>query len=74
LEEQIRSQNRARKYLKKEDSPAFVRSMSLQECRDNAASFDKLCRELEARLLQPPAQPGPPDEAAPPPEEGGTSP
>lgn len=73
LEEQIRSQNRARKYRKKEDSPAFVRAMALQECRDNAPSFDKLCRELEARRQPPPAQPGPTEDAAPPPEEGGTS-
>jgi hypothetical protein len=72
LEEQIRSQNRARKYRKKEDSPAFVRAMALQECRDNAPSFDKLCRDLEARLVQPPDEPGPTDEAVPP-ANGGTS-
>lgn len=54
LDEQIRSQNRARKYRKKEDSPAFVRAMALPECRANAPSFDKLCRELENRLQHSP--------------------
>ncbi len=73
LEEQIRRQNKVRKYQKKQDSLVFVRVMTLQECRDNAPSFDKLCRELEARQPQPPDQPGPTDDAAPPPEEGGTS-
>jgi hypothetical protein len=74
LEAQLRSQNKARKYKKTVDADAFVREMALQECRDNAPSFDKLCRELEARRQQPPAQPGPTDAAAPPAVEGGTSP
>jgi hypothetical protein len=58
LEEQIRRQNRARKYQKKQDALVFVREMALQECRANAPSFDKLCRELEAHLPQPPQSEG----------------
>ena len=58
LEDQLRSQDKARKSKKTADAEAFVRAMALQECRDNAPSFDKLCRELEARLPQPPDAPG----------------
>jgi Domain of unknown function (DUF4276) len=50
LEAQLRGRDKARKYKKKTDAAEFVRAMALQECRDNAPSFDKLCRELEARL------------------------
>jgi hypothetical protein len=49
LKEQLHSRNRARTYKKTADAEVFVRSMDLQECRRNAPSFDKLCRELEAR-------------------------
>jgi len=73
LEAQLRSKSKARKYKKTADAETFVRMMALQECRDNAPSFDKLCRELEARLPQPPDEAGPTDEAAPPTAEGGTS-
>jgi hypothetical protein len=78
FEAQLRSRSKVRKYKKTVDAEAFVRMMALQECRDNAPLFDKLCRELEARLPQPPAeqpaQQEPTDEAAPPVEERGTSP
>jgi hypothetical protein len=63
LEKQLRSKNRTRSYKKTADGEIFVRAMALQECRENAPSFDKLCRELEARLPPPPApdpQPDPP--------------
>ena len=73
LEAQLRSKSKVRKYKKPDDAEAFVRVMALQECRDNAPSFDKLCRELQARLPQPPEPPGPTDDAAPPAEEGGAS-
>jgi len=66
LEAQLRSKSNARKYKKTVDAEPFVRAMALQECRENAASFDKLCRELEARLPQLPDAPGPTDEAVPP--------
>ncbi|HEY1186120.1 MAG TPA: DUF4276 family protein [Gemmata sp.] len=56
LDGHLRRQNRARKYKKTVDAEVFVRAMALQECRDTAPSFDKLCRELEARL--PPPQAG----------------
>jgi hypothetical protein len=72
LESQLRSKNKARKYKKTDDAEVFIRAMALQECRANAPSFDKLCRELEARLPQPPDTPGPTDEAAPPTAAGGT--
>jgi hypothetical protein len=73
LETQLRSKSRTRKYKKTVDAEVFVRDMALQECRDNAPSFDKFCRELEARLPQPPATPGPTDAAAEGPDEGTTS-
>jgi hypothetical protein len=69
LDAQLRGQNPARKYKKTVNAEVFVRAMDLQECRANAPSFDKLCRELEARR-QPPESPGPTDEAAPPAQEG----
>jgi hypothetical protein len=72
LDAQLRSQNKARKYKKTADAEPFVRTMNLQECRENSPSFDKLCRELEARMPQPPATPGPTDAVAPPPANGGT--
>jgi hypothetical protein len=72
LEAQLRSKNKSRKYKKTVDAEAFVRAMALQECRDNAPSFDKLCRDLEARLPPPPDAGGGGDEAASTPD-GGTS-
>jgi hypothetical protein len=72
LEAQLRSKNKSRKYKKTVDAEAFVRAMALQECRDNAPSFDKLCRELEARLPRPPDAAGPAAETGPEPD-GGTS-
>jgi hypothetical protein len=57
LEAQLRSRNQARKYKKTADADVFVRAMNLQECRGNAPSFDKLCRELEARLPHVPNEP-----------------
>ena len=61
LEAQLRSRNKARKYKKPDDAEVFVRAMDLQECRDNAPSFGKLCRELEVRrlpILEQPSQLG----------------
>jgi hypothetical protein len=52
---QIRSRNPARKYRKTVDAEAFVRAMSLPECRANSPSFDKLCRDLSAFFPPPPA-------------------
>jgi hypothetical protein len=74
LEEQLRSRDRTRKYKKTVDAEAFVRAMNLHECRANAPSFDKLCRELEALLPQQPDAPAPGDESAPPATDAGTSP
>lgn len=45
---QLRQVNHARKYKKTVDAEVFFRAMALEECRANAPSFDKLCRELEA--------------------------
>jgi hypothetical protein len=62
LEEQLRSQDRSRGYRKTTDAAVFVRAMALVECRKNAPSFDKLCRELEARYPREPEATGPKDE------------
>jgi hypothetical protein len=43
-----------RKYSETVDQPRFAAKMDLNLCRQNAPSFDKLCRELAARL--PPAE------------------
>lgn len=37
------------KYSETIDQPRMTARMNLQNCRDRCASFDKLCRELEAR-------------------------
>lgn len=44
-----------RKYSETVDQPRFAARIDLAQCRQNSASFDKLCRELEARLSPPPA-------------------
>jgi hypothetical protein len=61
LEEQLRSQNRTRRYKKTVDAAVFVQKMSLEQCRACSASFDKLCRELTLRL--PPSETPPAAEA-----------
>jgi hypothetical protein len=53
LTRQMQRKDRRRKYTKPADAVEMVQRMNLQECRDNAPSFDKLCRELEARMPQP---------------------
>jgi hypothetical protein len=54
FDDQFRGEKGLRKYKKKEDAKVFVQFFSPQECRDNCPSFDKLCRDLEARLSPPP--------------------
>lgn len=54
LEKHLRNKNKTRAYKKTVDAKEFVSAMALQECRDTAPSFDKLCRELEARVPPPP--------------------
>ena len=61
LGQQLRSHNSRRKYKKTADAEPFVRSMSLEECRGNCPSFDKLCRELHKSLPSAPRQEIPPD-------------
>jgi hypothetical protein len=51
---QLRSRNKSRKYKKTADAEAIVHAMDLKECQANAPSFEKLCRELQARVPQPP--------------------
>jgi hypothetical protein len=58
LEEQLRSQNRTRKYKKTVDAEVFIRNLDLQECRANSPSFDKLCRELESLETAPSSDSG----------------
>jgi hypothetical protein len=39
-----------RKYSETVDQPRFAAKIDLAACRENSASFDKLCRELTGRL------------------------
>jgi hypothetical protein len=73
LTDQMQRKDRRRKYTKPADAVELAERMDCQQCRDNSPSFDKLCRELEARLPQPPAAARPTDEK-PPPVDGGTPP
>jgi hypothetical protein len=54
LTRQMQRQDRRRKYTKPADAVELARRMDLQQCRDHSPSFDKLCRELEARAPKPP--------------------
>lgn len=56
LDDQLRRATRGRKYKKPADAAVFVARTDFQQTRSTAPSFDKLCRELEARL-PPPEQP-----------------
>jgi Domain of unknown function (DUF4276) len=38
------------KYSETVDQPAMTRAMDLAQCRSKSPSFDKLCRDLDARL------------------------
>lgn len=53
LTRQMQRTDKNRKYAKPADAVDMARRMDLRQCRDHSPSFDKLCRELEARL--PPA-------------------
>ncbi len=69
LTRQMQGKDRRRKYTKPADAVELAGKMDLQQCRDNSPSFDKLCRELEARLPPPPeateeGAPSPPPPAA----------
>ncbi len=54
LTRQMQRKDGRRKYTKPADAIELARRMDLQQCRANSPSFDKLCRELEARLPQSP--------------------
>ncbi|HJZ94384.1 MAG TPA: DUF4276 family protein [Gemmataceae bacterium] len=54
LDEQLRSRDRTRKYKKTVDAKEFVQAMDLAGCQRNSPSFDKLCRELCARVQRAP--------------------
>lgn len=45
-------QRRRIKYSETVDQPAMTRAMDLTLCRSKSPSFDKLCRDLDARLRQ----------------------
>ena len=71
LDDQLRKVNRGRKYKKTVDAREFVAKMNLAECRADSPSFDKLCRELEARLPPKETPPSPnatESETIPPPQ------
>ena len=61
LDARLRSVDRRRKYTKTADAKVFVEAMHLRQCRETAPSFDKLCRDLQARV--PPPATGAKDEA-----------
>jgi hypothetical protein len=46
----IQKRYRGLKYSETIDQPAMTKAMDLTLCRQRSPSFDKLCRELEARL------------------------
>lgn len=50
LNSQIRKVDPTRIYKKTAYANAFVKKIDLHECRANCPSFDKLCRELQARV------------------------
>jgi uncharacterized protein DUF4276 len=54
LKAQLRTLNKRRTYKKTVDAKVFVQAIDLAECRVNCPSFDKLCRDLEARVTLPP--------------------
>jgi hypothetical protein len=72
LETQLRSKTPRRKYKKTVDAKVFVQHMNLVESRANCPSFDKLCRELEARLPRSVDKPG--ESASSPPPSPATEP
>jgi hypothetical protein len=51
LTRQMQKQDRRRKYTKPTDAVELAKRMDLQQCRDHSPSFDKLCRDLEARRI-----------------------
>ena len=63
LTRQMQRKDRRSKYTKPADAVELAKRMNLLQCRENAPSFDKLCRDLEARLPRPPDEPEPTDEA-----------
>jgi hypothetical protein len=72
LTRQMQRRNPRRKYTKPGDAVELARRMDLRQCRAHSPSFDKLCRELEARLPQPPDAREPSKEVVPKAREGGT--
>jgi hypothetical protein len=73
LTHQKQRKERSAKYTKPADAVELAQRMDLQQCRRNSPSFDKLCREFESRMPQPPADPKPTEETPPPTAEEGTS-
>lgn len=53
LTKQMRRQSHRRSYTKPADAVELAKHMNLQQCRDHSPSFDKLCRDLEARRIPP---------------------
>ena len=48
----IKQRIRRAKYSETVDMPRLTAAMDLKLCRERSPSFDKLCRELEARLIK----------------------
>ncbi len=51
LTQQMRRRDRGRKYTKPTEAVELAKRMDLQQCRQHSPSFDKLCRDLEARRI-----------------------
>ena len=57
LTEQMKRLDSKSEYKKPGDALMLTQHMNLALCRANSPSFDKLCRELEARVPPPPVAP-----------------
>lgn len=55
LTKQMRRVDRNRAYSKPADALVLVEKMNLEMCHDNSRSFKKFCKEIAARVPQPPA-------------------
>jgi hypothetical protein len=57
LTEQMKRLDSKAEYKKPGDAMTLTQCMDLDQCRANSPSFDKLCRDLKARVPQPPVAP-----------------
>lgn len=72
LTKQMKKRTRGRKYTKPGDAVELAQRMDVRQCRANSPSFDKLCRELEARLFHSRDKGGAGEKTDPPATDAGT--